>query len=112
MLGSVVHHDIKLAFNNDGGSDASRFTAGEYVIYDISGISGLSAADFAFLSEHDGSPGVFYGAAHVQRIPSDPTSGWVGASVPEPSAQFLFLLAASLWFDLRLSRRGANAGRV
>ncbi len=105
------YFDIKLVFNNDGLSDASRFTAGEYVIYDISGISGLSAANFAFLSAPDGAPGVFYGAAHIQRVPGD-ASGWVGSPVPEPSAQFLFLLAASLWFGLRLSRRGASAGRV
>src|SRR6266571_4091238 len=42
-------YDILLSFNHSGDSQ-QQFTGGEYFTYAISGISGLSAADFAYLS--------------------------------------------------------------
>jgi len=98
------YFDLELAFNNDGQSDSSRFTAGEQVGYDISGILGLKASDFVFLSEKSGGQGMYYASAHVQRIMADPTSGWIGA-IPEPSPNLLGALGMSLWLCFRLSQR-------
>jgi hypothetical protein len=83
------YFDIQLAFSQGGQSD--RFVAGEALVYDISGIAGLAASDFAYMSYDGGGAGQYYAAAHIQQI-SDPLqpSAWIGASqttaVPEPTA--------------------------
>ncbi|HVV01055.1 MAG TPA: hypothetical protein VHH88_06805, partial [Verrucomicrobiae bacterium] len=89
-------YDILFSFAT-GGMDNNRFTDNEYMVYDISGIPGLSASDFVYMSQPDGGHGPFYAAAHVQRIGSD--SGWIDPSgnmymvVPEPATGSLALLA-------------------
>ncbi len=95
------YFDIGIAFSN-GGTDAQRFTAGDSLVLQISGIPTLTASDFLFLSTPTGSSGTAYAAARVQRIGT--SSGWIvpqgGASVipvPEPSLGALLSLGVGLW---------------
>lgn len=90
------YFDVNLGFRVSDGL-STRFTAGDSVSYTISGIPGLSAWSFAFTSTHDGSPGIFSDAAHVQGIGSGGLSGWVASSeiveiVPEPTVLGLLAL--------------------
>jgi hypothetical protein len=85
------YFDIQFAFSQADGGDR-RFGAGELVQYTISGIPGLTASSFDFLSEEDGNQGEFPTAAHVGAIgPDDDCSGWI--SVPEPTTLSLLLVA-------------------
>ena len=100
-------YDVLFDFSTATGN---TFGAGESITYQISGISGLTADDFVYLSAPNGGHGPFYAAAHVQGIGADGSlSGWVEPSlgaqpilVPEPSICALFAL--SLGF-LGLGRR-------
>jgi hypothetical protein len=101
-------YDILFAF----GEGQSAFAAGQYVAYQISGIPGLTASDFAYLSTPAAGNGPFYLAAHVQRIGAQSSSGWIAGIaggtpvVPEPgSAAFAMLGAGVFWFGRRLRRR-------
>jgi hypothetical protein len=99
-------YDVLFDFSVSG----STFGAGESVTYQISGIAGLTADDFVYLSAPNGGHGPFYAAAHVQGIGADGAlSGWVDPSlgaqpilVPEPASGVL--LALSLGF-LGVARR-------
>jgi hypothetical protein len=92
-------YDVLFDFSTVNGS---TFGAGESITYQISGIAGLTANDFVYLSAPNGGHGPFYAAAHVQGIgPDGGLSGWVEPSlgaqpilVPEPSSAAL--LASSL----------------
>ncbi len=97
--------DIQMVFVNDGDGDASRFTTGESVEYLLTYSDTLypalniSAVDFNYLSLTDGGAGIYYTAAHVQRIVGGTeTSGWIGAAVPEPSVAALFFGALTMLF--------------
>ncbi len=100
-------YDVLFDFSTVSGS---TFGAGESVTYQISGIAGLTADDFVYLSAPNGGHGPFYSAAHVQGIGTDGGfSGWVDPSlgaqpilVPEPASGVL--LALSLGF-LGVARR-------
>ncbi|WP_428936840.1 hypothetical protein [Fontivita pretiosa] len=85
-------YDIQVAFDN--APPANRFTAGESVVYTISGISSLTANSFNFLSAPAGGKGPFPTAAHVQGIGAQANnSGWV--TVPEPAGAAILLIAAA-----------------
>lgn len=94
-------YDVLFDFSSVSGN---TFGAANSVTYEISGISGLVADDFVYLSAPNGGHGPFYAAAHVQGIGADGSlSGWVEPSlgavqfqVPEPSS--VAFLALSLGF--------------
>jgi hypothetical protein len=95
--GGDGRYDLEFMFTQ-GGSSANRFGAGEFLIGEIYGLPTLTAADFSCLSTYVGGAGPFYGAAHVQRIGSRTTSGWIDPSrgaipipVPEPAAGALLI---------------------
>lgn len=88
----------------------SRLTAGQTVVYDISGITGLVASDFNFYSYPSGGAGIYHTAAHVQGIGPDDLSGWIGdgvgappQKVPEPTT--LLLIGSGLGFLAGYAKR-------
>jgi hypothetical protein len=97
-------YDILFGF---GTANGTTFTVGDSITFRITGIAGLTAADFNFLSAPAGGSGPFYAAAHVQGTP--PNNGgscWIEPGlgpvpVPEPSSGLLLALAAGVWFSLR-----------
>jgi hypothetical protein len=97
-------YDILFGF---GTASGTTFTVGNSITFRITGIAGLTAADFNFLSAPAGGSGPFYAAAHVQGTP--PNNGgscWIEPGlgpmpVPEPSSGLLLALGAGLWFSLR-----------
>jgi hypothetical protein len=104
-------YDVLFDFSTVSGN---TFGAGESITYQISGISGLVADDFVYLSAPNGGHGPFYAAAHVQGIgPIGAFSGWVEPSlgaqpilVPEPtSAALLALSVGFLGFARRSKTR-------
>lgn len=69
---------------------ADRFTAGDSITFQITGIPTLTAHSFSFLSI-PGGKGPYISAAHIQGIgPGGGDSGWI-AVVPEPGAAAIFL---------------------
>jgi hypothetical protein len=102
-------YDVLFDFSTVSGS---TFGAGESVTYQISGIAGLTADDFVYLSAPNGGHGPFYAAAHVQGIGSDGAlSGWVEPSlgaqpilVPEPSSAALLVLSLGFLGFVRRSK--------
>ena len=100
-------YDLLFLFNQ-GGRVVNRFGAGESFTCEISGIPGLTSADFKFQAA--GATPAYLGAAQVQRIGLKGKSGWIdpGSSVPwavpEPGTATLGLLAAGAL----LARRGTR----
>jgi hypothetical protein len=90
--------DIMFSFSTTDGS-GNRFSDSKYVSYQITGITGLVASDFAYPSLPDGGAGPLYAAGHIQGITGGTTSGWV--TIPEPASFSLLSLAACLWFGTR-----------
>jgi hypothetical protein len=104
------YYDVELNFAT-GGTDANRFTDNESLTYDISGITGLMASDFAYLSSPGGGSGPFYAAAHVQRIGGSGASGWIDPTgnqivlVPEPATATIAVAGLALLAGRRLRRK-------
>lgn len=83
------------------------FAGGASFSYLISGISNLSANDFAYMSAPAGGSGPFYAAAHVMGLPPnasnstwiEPGNGPTGLlpAVPEPSSFALIAGFFGLW---------------
>ena len=82
-------YDIQLGFATNG----TGFQSGQTVVYDITGISGLTASSFDFLSTPAGGHGPFLTAAHVLNTTGVGSggSGWIAPNpVPLPAAVWLF----------------------
>lgn len=113
QAGGGGRYDLRLNFSQ---SAAAAFTAGEYVIYDVTGITGLTATDFLFPGQSAGGHGPFLAAAHIQAIMSSgaddstSSSGWIAPSeatpytIPEPNALSLIFLPVSAWIWRRFRR--------
>jgi hypothetical protein len=86
-------YDILFDFPPPSGQQDRRFNAGETLVYDISGIVGLTALDFNFFGTHGPSadnPGPYLSVARFQDTgPDQNGSDFVGA-VPVPAAVWLF----------------------
>jgi len=83
-------YDILFDFPPPPGQNAAKFNAGEDLVYEITGIGGLTASDFNFFSTPDGGTGPFLSVARFQSTGFDTEgSDWV-AAVPVPAAVWLF----------------------
>jgi hypothetical protein len=99
----------------------NALTAGDHLTYLISGIAGLTAQDFVYLSMPAGGHGPFYSAIHMQGISATDVndtstlSGWVSPSevtiipVPEPTVGMLAILIGGVvgggrWLARRTGR--------
>ena len=86
------------------------FSANDSITYKITGIAGLTAADFDYLSQPAGGSGPFYAAAHIQGL-ANGDSTWIEPGqgpinvVPEPSPLSLFAMSIGLWGAWRLRTR-------
>jgi hypothetical protein len=99
-------YDVDFTFST--GKSSTEFNAGEQVVFDVSGITGLTANDFLFQSAPGGGTGVYYSAAHIQGVPPNGSnSSWVGAAViPEPSS--FAAMTGALALGLAAWRRGCR----
>jgi hypothetical protein len=76
-----------------GTANGTTFGSGDSITYFISGILGLTASNFAYLSAPAGGSGPFYAAAHIQSLSNggstwiEPGGGPILTSVPEPSSE-------------------------
>lgn len=107
-------YDLAFAYSTSGArGGANKFTGGEVSTYLISGISGLTASAFNYVSSQSGGNGVWHTAAHVQGIATGAGSGFIGGSpVPEPTSLFLggsvaAVLGLGLWRRRRSPARSA-----
>ena len=57
--------DLLLGFSSTG-DDSTRFTSGDSLTFTITGISGLTADDFSWLSTSAGGKGTYSSAAHIE----------------------------------------------
>ena len=100
-------YDILLQFSS---GKARQFGAGDSMTFLISGIAGLTAADFEQESAPSGGASPYYAAAEIQGCPagngvcwSDPCDGPVPLPVPEPAplavmaVSFAALLGRRFW---------------
>jgi hypothetical protein len=69
-------YDVLFNFATGGGA-STRFSSGDSLTFTITGISGLTASDFDFLSAPAGGSGPYGSAAHIQAIAPDDLSGWI-----------------------------------
>jgi len=78
---------------NFGTANGTTFGSGDSITYQIGGILGLDASNFAFLSAPAGGSGPFYAAAHIQSLSNggstwiEPGGGPIITVVPEPSSE-------------------------
>lgn len=91
-------YDIQFDFSSHAFSTDSSIT------YEITGIAGLTAVDFEYLSSPAGGSGPFYAAAKVQGLPGgggsmflEPSFGPQTIPVPEPSPSVILLGGLSLF---------------
>ena len=90
---------------------SGQFSANDSITYKITGITGLTAADFSYLSQSAGACGPFYAAAEIQGIMCvngswiEPGGGPVITQVPEPASLSLLAASACLWAAWRMRPR-------
>jgi hypothetical protein len=104
------YYDIQFDFSTHAFSVNSSMT------YRITGITNLTAADFAYLSAvgGGGESGPFYAAAHIQGLSGgnstwlEPGGGPVITRVPEPAPIALLAVSAILLVAFRLQRLREN----
>lgn len=73
-------YDVLLGFSTAGGA-SSRFSGGDSITFTITGITGLTAQDFNFLSSPAGGSGPYSSAAHIQGIAPGDGSGWANPTL-------------------------------
>ena len=94
QAGGDGRYDILIDLPPPPGSQASRFNAGETLIFSLSGIGTLEAASFNFLAAPGGEHGPFLSVARFLSTGADKgSSDWVGA-IPEPSSLILLALGS------------------
>ena len=92
-------YDVQFDFSTHAFSAKSSLT------YQITGIAGLTAADFACLSAPAGGSGPFYAAAHVQGLSCNLGGTWIEPCggpqqllpVPEPAPIAPLVVSLGLW---------------
>ena len=103
-------YDVAFGFQLLPG--AGRFGAGDSIVFDITGIPGLTAADFNYTSTPGGGNGVYDAAADILDTGRGGYgSGWIGNSggnttggpVPEPT--MMVVLGSFIAFGAYLKRR-------
>ncbi|MCH8840097.1 MAG: PEP-CTERM sorting domain-containing protein [Planctomycetes bacterium] len=99
--------DIMFMFSITNGAKI-KFTQGDAVSFDITGIPTLTANSFNFPSFQDGGQGTFPTAAQVLGIGDLDESGWI--TIPEPTSGMLLLAGcfAGGLFAARRKRRALN----
>jgi hypothetical protein len=104
-------YDIRFDFST---ASAGRFGAGDYVIYQITGVPTLMAFNFDAMSTSPSGngPGPLLAAAHIQAIGVNGSSDWINptditlaSQVPEPAAAWLLVWAGAWWAGARRVRR-------
>jgi hypothetical protein len=99
------YYDIRIDFSGNS------FSVNSSITYQITGIAGLTAADFEYESAPGGGSGPFYAAAHVQGLPpNNSNSTWIEPGngpvpivpVPEPLPASFLGASITLLAALRL----------
>lgn len=96
-------YDIKIEFDSPWSDDPAQylpdcFSAGEWITYEITGIPGLAASDFWYMSAPvPDALGPYYAAAYI------PCQTWI--AVPEPQPFLLAGLGMCIWLGRKLLRR-------
>jgi hypothetical protein len=100
-------YDVQFDFADQTFSVDSSFT------YEITGISSLTAADFAYLSTPAGGQGPFYAAAKIQGLANgnstflEPGGGPETVVTPEPTSLVLLAAGTGLFFARTIRARRA-----
>lgn len=95
-------YDVLFSF---GTANSTTFSAGDSITYKITGVTGLTAMDFDYLSLPAGGHGPFLSAAHIQGICTADGSAWVSPTgltpVPEPTPAVLLSVALGVFGGAR-----------
>ena len=112
--------DVVIEF---GQSGEGRYGAGDSLIYLITGIPGLTAADFNHASSSGGGTGVYFSAAHLQSLAGG-QSDWIGdgdggggpggGPVPEPSTYLVLgsFVAMALYLKRRMEAGNLAVAKI
>lgn len=94
-------YDVLFSFSSSGqGGGVRRFGVGEELSYTMTGIAGMTAQSFDFMSFDVGGHGPFLAAAHVHGA----GNGWIAPEViamPLPQAAGMGVISLVILFGLR-----------